>query len=331
MLNLVLVLVFLSAVFSFRVSKLESTKNRNVKTPSDWKEIKETRASITKEFRKLKRYNPKYVAALEKANNNKLMETPYFSLFMRPKFSGEWLPISEFTGDKRSKDIIKSWLSAGRDMFKNFFKRQIDKSVAASFFQQKDGIIKNVLEKYEPFQGKSPDDFEFGYKVSYFDADVTTGEQEMTVITDEMTKGWADEIKTSITKLFEPKEDEPEDTTLGATYVLPHGKTEKESILEFWGEDECLGYKEKNGVFPWQETVVTKTIQSWIDGTKEYESEVAAGNNPDAIALNTPPKNEPWKTRNFKAKFNWNSKLGKSELATKNSRRAGYSPVTDYR
>ena len=306
-------LCWISLVWTFQLSKLESIKKANPKGISDWKEIKETRASIRKEYGKLKRYNPKYLAQLEKANNNKLMETPYFSLFMRPKFSGEWLPISEFTGDQRSKQIVKSWLSSSRDMLKNFFKRQIDRSVAASFFPQKNDIIKNVIEKYEPFQGKSPEDFEFGYKVSYFDTDINAGEQEMTVIKEDMTKGWVDEMKDSITKLFEPNEDEPEDDSLGATIVLPHGKTEKESCLEIYGEDGCLSYKEKNGVFPWQEKSVTESLQRFM-ATKDQSGGQAAVQR---------KVNEPWKNRNMKTKFNWNSKLRKAELLSKNIKRAG--------
>mmetsp|Transcript_16029 Transcript_16029/g.52196 ORF Transcript_16029/g.52196 Transcript_16029/m.52196 type:complete len:230 (-) Transcript_16029:83-772(-) len=88
---------------------------------------------------------------------------PTFELYVRGPNSPSWYPTGALGGDDQSRQLVDSWMG---NFLSDQAKGAIDRGVATSLFQDKDGFVKKVVGQY-PQLKKSKNDLKFGYKISY--------------------------------------------------------------------------------------------------------------------------------------------------------------------
>lgn len=122
---------------------------------------------------------------------------PVFSFYVRSEGGYMWYPCGNSVGDARSKTMVESWMSNTMGMG-NMMKKNIDRSIAASMYTGENAkdMKRQIRQMYPDFK-KSKREMVFGYKVEYEGLEEVVGEQEIQVITEDMTKqeGFFNRIK----------------------------------------------------------------------------------------------------------------------------------------
>mmetsp|Transcript_4576 Transcript_4576/g.8986 ORF Transcript_4576/g.8986 Transcript_4576/m.8986 type:complete len:217 (+) Transcript_4576:43-693(+) len=126
---------------------------------------------------------------------------PIFTIYVRSSVGKVWYPCGSLKGDDRSKALVESWKENSL-FLKDQYKNTLDKGMAKSVFDQKDAFMQSVFRLY-PQLKKTKGEIEFGFKVrikgieAKFEAEGRSDELKMTMLTEDMTGGLLDSMKSA--------------------------------------------------------------------------------------------------------------------------------------
>ena len=125
---------------------------------------------------------------------------PAFKIFAAYKRGGEWKPCAEMFGDQKSAALVKLWMNG---FMGDMSKKMLDQGVAKSLFTNNEKFIDSVVANFPPiggYQKLSKEEAMFGYTIEYPGLKEKKGEQQVTLLKEEMTfeKGWFEKLKDSV-------------------------------------------------------------------------------------------------------------------------------------
>lgn len=184
-LQVILVFACIQFLGAYRMHLGQSLTMKGRKVPLPYKEI----ANQQKMMKKAK----------EDLQKTKEKGMPIFNIFVRGKNGGPWIPAGNMVGDARSTAVINAWLSG---FLADFYKKQLDRGIASSLFTANDEFAESVIKNMQVFRKFSKEDLQFGYEIDFPGVEEKYG-SFVTTVTKDMKKSWFDNIKESITMLFQ--------------------------------------------------------------------------------------------------------------------------------
>ncbi len=205
LLTLIIVCVLLRFTAAFNaVSRFATRTHKSARTI----EMKGKKVPIQFRGEYLKQKRMQEAQSAYEASKRK--DVPYFQLFVRPKVAGPWVPFAELAGDQRAVAIVNAWTSG---FLTDFYKGQMDASIARSLFANFDETVKAVRANCPIVKNIDDNELSFGYKVSFTGVAEKFPDQKVTQVSAEMLskKSWFDNLKESVVNAFSFNRQEDEE------------------------------------------------------------------------------------------------------------------------